>query len=196
VDQKPRHAMANTGAQNPSGARIFSSDDGMMKNMPENLYDKTDIAILERLQRDGRIANVDLADVVALSPSSCLRRTKALESDGVISGYRAELDRARAGLGLTVFIALKVAQHSRETSRRIEETLIAIPAVIACHVISGEADFMIEAVVPDLAQYERLLLDRILAIAEVSDARSTFAIRTVLGRGALPLDQLARRPGL
>ncbi len=160
--------------------------------MPENQYDKTDIAILDRLQRDGRIANVDLADAVALSPSSCLRRTKALEHEGIISGYRAELDRTRAGLGLTVFVALKVAQHSREISEQIEAALIAIPAVIACHVVSGEADFLVEAVVPDLGAYERVLLDRIMAIGPVIDARSTFAIRTVLSRGPLPLDHLAR----
>lgn len=158
--------------------------------MPDTRHDKTDRAILDRLQRDGRIANVDLADAVALSPSSCLRRTKALEGDGIIAGYRAELDRHKIGLGLTVFISLRVAQHSRETSQVIERALTAIPAVVACHVISGEADFLVEAVVPDLAAYENLLLDKILAIEPVTDARSTFAIRTVLSRGALPLDAL------
>jgi Lrp/AsnC family transcriptional regulator, leucine-responsive regulatory protein len=156
--------------------------------MPETSYDKTDRAILRRLQQDGRIANVDLADAVSLSPSSCLRRTKALEADGIIAGYRAELDRERSGLGLTVFIALKVEQHSRETSRQIETALVTIPAVVACHVVSGEADFLVEAVVPNLASYERLLLDEILAIGPVTDARSTFAIRTVLSRGPLPLE--------
>jgi Lrp/AsnC family transcriptional regulator, leucine-responsive regulatory protein len=158
--------------------------------MPENGYDKTDRAILAHLQRDGRMANVDLAEAVSLSPSSCLRRTKALEADGIIAGYRAELDRERSGLGLTVFISLRVDQHSRETSRRIETALTAISAVVACHVVSGEADFLVEAVVPNLAAYERLLLDEILAIGSVTDARSTFAIRTVLSRGPLPLDQL------
>ncbi len=159
--------------------------------MPDNGYDKTDRTILAHLQRDGRMANVDLAEAVSLSPSSCLRRTKALEADGIISGYRAELDRERSGLGLTVFITLRVDQHSRETSQRIETALTAISAVIACHVVSGEADFLVEAVVPNLAAYERLLLDEILAIGSVTDARSTFAIRTVLSRGPLPLDQLS-----
>ncbi|HEY2297463.1 MAG TPA: Lrp/AsnC family transcriptional regulator [Jatrophihabitans sp.] len=158
--------------------------------MPEQRYDKTDRAILRELQRDGRVANVDLADKVALSPSSCLRRTKALEADGIIAGYRAELDRVQLGLGITVFISLRVAQHSRETSRIIEQALLAIPAVVACHVVSGEADFLIEAVLPDLATYETLLLDKVLAIEPVVDARSTFAIRTVLSRGPLPLDAL------
>jgi len=160
--------------------------------MPTTAWDKTDRAILQHLQGDGRVANVELAEAVALSPSSCLRRTKALESAGLISGYRAELDRERLGLGLTVFIALKVEQHSRETSRTIEAALTAIPAVVACYVISGEADFLVEAVVPSLGDYERFLLDQVLAIGPVTDARSTFAIRTVLSRGPLPVDQLAR----
>lgn len=158
--------------------------------MPEAGFDKTDRAILTILQREGRIPNVELADRVALSPSSCLRRTKALEAAGLIAGYRAELDRQRLGLGLTVFISLRVQQHSRATSRTIEDALTAIPAVVACYVVSGEADFLVEAVVPDLGAYESLLLDKVLAIDAVSDARSTFAIRTVLGRGALPVDSV------
>lgn len=164
-----------------------------MKDMPETQHDATDRAILDVLQRDGRTANVDLAEAVSLSPSSCLRRTKALEAEGLIAGYRAELDRERAGLGLTVFIALKVAQHSRETSREIEAALTAIPAVVACYVVSGGDDFLIEAVVPSLSSYEQLLLDRILAIEPVTDARSTFAIRTVISRGPLPLDHWRTR---
>lgn len=158
--------------------------------MPSQHWDKIDRAILRELQRDGRIANVELADRVALSPSACLRRTKALEAAGVISGYRAELGPAAVGLGLTVFVSLRVEQHSRQTSREVEGALLAIPAVVACHVISGEADFLIEVVVPDLATYESVLLDSILAIAPVTDARSTFAIRTVRSRGNLPLDAL------
>lgn len=160
--------------------------------MTTTRYDRIDRAILERLQRDGRIANVELAEAVSLSPSSCLRRTKTLEADGLIAGYRAELDRERIGLGLTIFISLRVEQHSRQTSRKIEASLTAIPAVVACHVVSGEADFLVEAVVPSLAWYEQLLLDQILAIGPVNDARSMFAIRTVLSRGPLPVDQLTR----
>lgn len=157
--------------------------------MPQPGFDKTDRAILAELQSRGRMANVDLAEKVRLSPSACLRRTKALEEAGLIAGYRAELDRTAIGLGLTVFIALKVEQHSRQTSRTIEESLTAIPAVVACYVVSGEADFLVEAVVPDLAAYEELLLDQVLAIGPVTDARSTFAIRTVRSRGPLPLRQ-------
>jgi Lrp/AsnC family transcriptional regulator, leucine-responsive regulatory protein len=165
----------------------------MLHNMPSPQYDRIDRAILDHLQRHGRTANVDLADAVRLSPSSCLRRTKALETEGIITGYRAELDRDRVGLGLTVFVALKVEQHSRETSRLIEDALTAIPAVVSCHVVSGEADFLVEVAVPDLAAYEQVLLDEILAIAPVRDARSTFAIRTVLSRGPLPMDRWPAR---
>ena len=88
-----------------------------------------------------------------------------------------------------MFISLKVEQHSRATSRLIEDALTAIPAVIACYVVSGEADFLVEAVVPDLGAYEELLLDQVLAIGPATDARSTFAIRTVRSRGPLPLRQ-------
>lgn len=156
-------------------------------NMPTHVPDKVDRAIVTRLQRDGRIANVDLADAIGLSPSACLRRVKALEGDGIIAGYRAEVSRVRAGLGLTVFVGLKVDRHSRETSQRVEAALLAIPAVVACYLVSGGDDFLVEAAVPDLAGYEKLLLDQVLAIEGVTEARSTFAIRTVLSRGPLPL---------
>ncbi len=158
--------------------------------MPDNAFDATDRAIVMHLQRDGRMANVDLADAVSLSPSACLRRTKALEAAGVITGYRADVDRNRVGQGLTVFITLRVDQHSRERSREFEAALMAIPNVVACHVVSGEYDFLVEAVLADLQAYERVLLDQILAIDGVKDARSTFAIRTVASRGPIPVDRL------
>lgn len=155
--------------------------------MAEHVPDKVDRAIVSRLQRDGRIANVDLADAVGLSPSACLRRVNALEANGIIEGYHAEVSRTRAGLGLTVFMGLKVEGHSRETSSRIEQALLAIPAVVACYLVSGSDDFLVEAAVPDLASYEQVLLGQVLAIPSVVEARSTFAIRTVLSRGPLPL---------
>src|ERR1700761_4464627 len=115
--------------------------------MPEHVPDRVDRAIVAELQRDGRIANVDLADAVGLSPSACLRRVKALEASGIIAGYHAEVDRGRAGLGLTVFIGLRVERHSRETSSVIEQALLAIPEVVACYVVSGSDDFLVEAAV-------------------------------------------------
>ena len=160
--------------------------------MPEHVPDRVDRAILARLQDDGRIANVDLADAIALSPSACLRRVKALEASGIIAGYRAEVSRKEAGLGLTVFIGIKVAGHSQDTSVRIEQALLAIPAIVACYLVSGTSDFLVEAVLPDLAGYEQLLLGQILTIPSIVEAQSTFAIRTILGRGPLPLDHWGR----
>ena len=156
--------------------------------MPDHIPDRVDRAIVARLQRDGRVANVDLADAIALSPSACLRRVKVLEASGIIAGYRADVDRARAGLGLTVFIGLKIEGHSQDTSVRIEQALLAIPAIVACYLVSGTEDFLVEAAVPDLASYEQLLLGRILTIPSVVEARSTFAIRTILSRGPIPLE--------
>jgi Lrp/AsnC family leucine-responsive transcriptional regulator len=156
--------------------------------MPEHVPDRVDRAIVTRLQQDGRIANVDLAEAISLSPSACLRRVKALEAGGIIAGYRAEVSRVRAGLGLTVFIGLKVEGQSPETASQIEQALLAIPAIVACYLVSGTSDFLVEAAVPDLAGYEQLLLAQILAIPSVVEAQSTFAIRTILSRGPLPLD--------
>jgi Lrp/AsnC family leucine-responsive transcriptional regulator len=149
--------------------------------------DRIDRAILTELQRDGRMANIDLAEAVSLSPSACLRRVKALEANGIIEGYRAEVSRARAGLDLTAFVGLRVQAHSRATAQQCEQALTAIPAVVACYVVSGEDDFMVEVAARDLADYEHILLDQILAVPAVVAGHSTFAIRTVLSRGPVPL---------
>ncbi|WP_260333250.1 Lrp/AsnC family transcriptional regulator [Streptomyces beigongshangae] len=122
--------------------------------------------------------------------SSCLRRTKALEEDGVLADYRAGLDRERLGPGLTVFLSPKV-EHSRTTSQVVEEALEAIAHAVACHVISGDGVFPVELAVPDLRTFEGVLTDQILAIGPVHDARSTFCIRTVIDRGPPPLTSWA-----
>lgn len=154
--------------------------------MPLDLVDRN---MLEILQRDGRISNAALADRLHLSPSPCLRRLRSLEHEGVISGYRAELDRTKLGLGLTVFVELKVDGHSDRTAAAISEALTAAPEVVAAHIVSGSADFLLEVVVADLAAYERLLFDTLLRLPNVSDVRSNFALRTVKAQGPLPLAQ-------
>jgi Lrp/AsnC family transcriptional regulator, leucine-responsive regulatory protein len=188
----PSHPMANMTPAGAAGTTLLRSQRYRLIFMPEHVPDRVDRAIVARLQRDGRIANVDLADAISLSPSACLRRVKALEASGIIAGYRAEVSRPRAGLGLTVFIGLKVEGHSQETSSQVEQALLAIPAVVACYLVSGTSDFLVEAAVPDLASYERLLLGQILTIPSVVEAQSTFAIRTILSRGPLPLDHWRR----
>jgi Lrp/AsnC family transcriptional regulator, leucine-responsive regulatory protein len=152
--------------------------------------DRVDRRLLETLQREGRLSNVALAERVHLSPSPCLRRVKALEEDGVIEGYRAVLGREAVGLGLTVFVEIKVEGHSDRLAEEIEETVGRMPEVVACHIVSGAADFLLEVVVPDLRAYERLLLGSLLKLPAVVDVRSNFAIRTVKAPGPLPLEHL------
>jgi Lrp/AsnC family transcriptional regulator, leucine-responsive regulatory protein len=115
--------------------------------------DRVDRRLLEVLQREGRLSNVALAERVHLSPSPCLRRMKALEEDGVIEGYRAVLDREAVGLGLTVFVEVKVEGHSEAVASAVQEAVTAMPEVVSCHIVSGAADFLLEVVVPDLRAY-------------------------------------------
>jgi Lrp/AsnC family leucine-responsive transcriptional regulator len=149
--------------------------------------DATDRKILAIVQREGRITNAELAERLHLSPSPCLRRLRALERDGVIAGYRAVLDRKRAGLDLTVFVELKVDQHSDQTAAAISAALNAAPEIVSAHIVSGAADFLLEVVVADLAAYERLMFETLLKLPYVSDVRSNFALRTVKERSPLPL---------
>lgn len=149
--------------------------------------DDTDRRMLAILQREGRITNAELAERLHLSPSPCLRRLRALERDGVISSYRAVLDRRRAGLGLTVFVELKVDGHSSHTAASITDAINASPEIVAAHIVSGAADFLLEVVVADLPAYERLMFDTLLKLPNVADVRSNFALRTVKEPGPLPL---------
>ena len=162
----------------------FSTEHAEMK------LDAIDRRILAALQRDGRLSNVDLAEGVGLSPSPCLRRVKMLEAAGVISGYAARLERKAVGLGLTVFVGIKVERHRDEQATAFREAVVALDEVVSCHLVSGEADFLLQVVVADLAAYERLLLDTLLKMPGVADIRSNFAIQTVKDGAPLPLDHL------
>ena len=155
--------------------------------MPDSGLDEFDRRILAALQADGRLSNVELADRVGLSPSPCLRRVKRLEQDGYIRGYRAILDRGRLGLGLTVYIEIKVEKHSAENAAALQRTLEAMPEVVAANMVSGEPDFVAELVVADLAAYERLLTGRLLVLPMVKDIRSNFVLRPVKADGPLPV---------
>ena len=161
-----------------------------MKNA-KTAPDRIDQRILGTLQADGRLSNVDLAERVGLSPSPCLRRVKQLEDAGMIDGYRAILNRKAVGLGLTVFVELKVGKHSRDNAAMLQEALMAIPEVVSCHMVSGVSDFLAEVVVPDLEAYERLMTDKILTLETIEDVRSNFAIRTIKSNGPLPLGHFA-----
>jgi Lrp/AsnC family leucine-responsive transcriptional regulator len=158
--------------------------------MPRLKLDTIDRHILSALQRDARLTNVQLADEVGLSPSPCLRRVRLLEEAGVIGGYHTTLDREKIGLGLTVFVGVRVERHRDDTAAHFRDAVIALPELISCHLVSGEADFLLQVVVPDLAAYERFLLGTLLKLPGVADIRSNFAIQTVKAHGPLPLDHL------
>src|SRR3712207_6110353 len=118
--------------------------------MPYINLDAFDLKILRALQDDGRLTNNELADRIGLSPSPCLRRVRRLERDGFIRTYRAVLDRESIGLGLTVFVDIKVEKHNRENAQALQEALRALPEVVSCHMVSGAADFVAEIVVANL----------------------------------------------
>jgi Lrp/AsnC family leucine-responsive transcriptional regulator len=163
--------------------------------VPYIALDAIDLRILTSLQEDGRLTNNDLADRVGLSPSPCLRRVRRLEQEGFIRSYRAVLDRESVGLGLTVFVEIKVERHNRENARALQEALGAMPEVVSCHMVSGTADFIAEIVVANLKAYERLLTEKLLTLPMIADIRSNFALTRVKSDGALPLAHLGREEG-
>lgn len=158
--------------------------------MPKIKLDRIDRRIIAELQGDARLSNVELAERVGLSPSPCLRRVRRLEGEGLIEGYRAVLERRRIGLGFSVFIAVKIQEHANVKAVAFERTVAAMPEVIACHLVSGDADYHLEVVVPDLDHYQRFLVGKLLALPIVRDVRSNIAIQTLKAGGKLPLDHL------
>lgn len=161
--------------------------------MPAVALDEIDLKILKILQREGKLSNAELAERVCLSPTPCLRRVKRLEQEGVIVGYRAELDRTRLGLGLTVLVDVKVDGPRSENAAIIQEVFRTMPEVLSCHLVSGEFDLMLEVTVPDLATYERFLLGTLMQMHMFKDIRSHVVIRTVTDRLPLPLGHLEAR---
>ena len=158
--------------------------------MPNPDLDAIDRRIVAALQADGRLSNVDLAERVGLSPSPCLRRVKRLEREGYVEAYRAMLGRDRIGLGLTVFVGIKIEGHANARADPFEKAIRAMPEVVACHMVSGEADYLLEVVVPDLQHYQRFLLGKLLDLPIVKEVRSNIAIQSLKTAAALPLDHL------
>jgi len=159
--------------------------------MPKPELDAIDRQIVIALQTDARLSNVDLADKVGLSPSPCLRRVKRLEREGYIEGYRASLRRERVGLGFLAFVSVKIDSHANDRAVLFEQVVAAMPEVIACHLISGEADYLLEVVVPDLECYRRFLVGKLLNLPMVREVKSNIAIQTVKAGAPLPLGHLA-----
>jgi Lrp/AsnC family leucine-responsive transcriptional regulator len=158
--------------------------------MPKEPLDDFDTRIIAALQGDGRLTNVELAERIGLSPSPCLRRVKRLERDGYIAAYRAVLDRGRVGLGFTVFVGVRLESHANDRAGGFEEAVLEMREVIACHMVSGTVDYLLEIVVPDLAHYQKFLVDKLLALPIVREVQSSIAINTLKAGAPLPLDHL------
>ena len=150
--------------------------------------DRYDRQILDLLQQDGRISNQELAERIGLSPSPCLRRVRALEEAGLIAGYRAVLDAKKLGLSLMALIGISMDQHTPERFANFEQAIADIPEVLECLLITGQqADYQLKAVIRDMDAYQDLLLKRITRIAGVSGVHTSFVLRRVVDRGALPV---------
>lgn len=159
--------------------------------MPKPRIDPIDRKILSRLQKDGRIANNDLAEAVGLSPSPCLRRVKVLEESGVIRTYVALIDPAMVELPVNVFVSVTLEKQVEERLDAFEAAIRQRPEVLECYLMTGEADYLLRVVVPGLAAYEQFLKTHLTRIAGVASIKSSFALKQVRYETALPLHHLA-----
>lgn len=150
--------------------------------------DRYDRRILELLQQEGRISNQQLAERIGLSQSPCLRRVRALEEAGLITGYRAMLDAEKLGLTLLALIHISMDRHTPERFANFDAEVNALPEVLECLLITGqEADYQLKVIVRDMDAYQSLLLNKITRIKGVTGVHSSFVLRQVVTRTALPL---------
>jgi Lrp/AsnC family leucine-responsive transcriptional regulator len=158
--------------------------------MPAIELDRTDLQLLAELQRSGRQTNAELAERVHLSASACLRRVQRLEREGVIAGYRAEVDPERVGLGLQAFVRVQLSRHDADAIAAFGDFVNAWDEVVTCHALTGDMDYLLQIVVKDLDHFSHFLLDRLLNQAGVADVNSSFVLRTVKAFRGMPLPWL------
>ncbi|MBA2965457.1 MULTISPECIES: Lrp/AsnC family transcriptional regulator [Ramlibacter] len=149
--------------------------------------DAIDLRILRELQDDGSLTNVELARRVHLSPSPCLARVKALEAAGVIRQYVALADPKAVGLGLSVFINISLKEQSRESLAGFERRIAEHDEVMECYLMTGDSDYLIRVAVADIAALERFILEQLTPIPGIEKIRSSFALKQVRYKTALPL---------
>lgn len=150
--------------------------------------DRYDRMILDILQKHGRITNQDLAEMINLSPSPCLRRVKQLEEIGLIDGYVALLDARKLGLTLMAFISISMDKHTPERFDALERTLADYPEVLECHLITGQsADYLLKVIVRDMDAYQQFLLDKLTRIEGVTGVHTSFVMKSPIKTTALPL---------
>ncbi|WP_372797516.1 Lrp/AsnC family transcriptional regulator [Litorivivens sp.] len=153
--------------------------------------DRIDRNILAQLQENGDLSNTELADRVGLSASPCLRRVKLLEEAGIILNKVTRLDARKLGLSLTALVQIGMDRHTPDRFETFEQTVTSYPEVQACYLITGQdADYLLQVIVPDMDAYQSLLLDRITRIPGVTGVHSSFVMRKIVDRQALPLDYI------
>jgi Lrp/AsnC family leucine-responsive transcriptional regulator len=157
--------------------------------------DNTDLRILDELQRDGALSNVELARRVHLSPSPCLARVKALEASGVIERYVAIANANKLGLGLNVFISISLKSQSKEDLADFERRIAEHDEVMECYLMTGDSDYLIRVALPDIGALEKFILEQLSPISGIDKIRSSFALKQVRYKTALPLPaNAAQRP--
>lgn len=149
--------------------------------------DGSDLRILDELQRDGALSNVELARRVHLSPSPCLARVKALEASGVVDRYVALVNAQAVGLSLNVFISISLKSQSKEALAEFEQRIAEHEEVMECYLMTGDSDYLIRVAVADIAALERFILDQLTPIPGIDQIRSSFALKQVRYKTALPL---------
>ena len=155
-------------------------------------FDAIDIRILRELQQDGSLPNVELARRVHLSPSPCLARVKALESAGVLQRYVALANPKALGLDLNVFINISLKSQSKQALAAFEERIAEHEEVMECYLMTGDSDYLIRVAVADIAALERFILDQLTPIPGIEKIRSSFTLKQVRYKTALPLPRAAR----
>jgi len=150
--------------------------------------DRYDRMILDALQRDGRISNKQLANVVSLSESACLRRVRALEESGMIDRYVALVSQKHVGLSGSVFVHIGLQREEDSELAAFEEAVRSIPEVMECYLMTGEFDYLLRVVVSDMADFERLHRDSLTRLPGVARVNSSVTIRTVQKKTELPLN--------
>jgi Lrp/AsnC family transcriptional regulator, leucine-responsive regulatory protein len=158
--------------------------------MSESSPDRIDRKILDLLQQDGRLANVELAERVALSPSPCLRRVRALEQRGVIRQYVALLDPAQVGLALLAYVSVKLEKRGKMPIDAFSQAVRSWPEVVACYAMTGDMDYLLRVQVENLDHFSRFVMDQLLKQPGVLDVRSNFVLERIKETTALPLGHL------
>jgi DNA-binding Lrp family transcriptional regulator len=149
--------------------------------------DATDLRILAELQTHGALSNVELARRVHLSPSPCLARVKALEHNGVIDRYVALANAAALGLGLNVFISISLKEQSKAALAELEQRIAEHDEVMECYLMTGDSDYLMRVDLPDIAALEKFILEQLTPIPGIEKIRSSFALKQVRYKTALPL---------